>query len=307
MSIGRAIRAAREAAGWSQDRLAAELQVAQGTVSAWELELQSPLAKHRRQLAAKLKLTDKQLAPKTKAQGRSRVLALTDYLRQQQDYLESYPEDHGAISICFIGPENLPVLDSPEVQDVWVENLLRGTNYVVLWFLCMVEEGALRELSPKLASIGRRVQKAATGAKSKSKPGTIRHYGVRLLESFEEDPVFDSNQRDFQQWMNEKIPCNEFFFNPSPGNLKAPLRRRLLRHYVAHGSIAVYHHDAISHEPFAGLTLEAVRTTIAGTERRAYFFLGAEYCRDLVAALTDFFALAADWPPNPPTNNPEAS
>jgi hypothetical protein len=210
----------------------------------------------------------------------SRLLTEERYLEEQQGYLKDVDRQH--VLICFIGPENLPVAGSAKVQDVWVENLIAGVNYVVLWFLCIAGERAITSLSPELKKIGRRVAEVDA-----PHSGTIYHYGLQLLDS--PNDRFEKNRKAFEHCMG-KIEGNKFIKPLPSDSIKAELKREFLRYYNALGSMVVYYHNEPGVQALASSWLRRVRTAVNGETRSTYFFLDKDDCIPLAELLRDFFS-----------------
>ncbi len=300
MSLALTLKRAREAQeNLEQKKLAAAIGVAQGTVSAWENGTQKPTRKHLVPLAnalnLKLEVLEDLWRPGTAAPTRSRrsaTLSARDYLREQQTYLLALGDKLAEVRVCFLGPESLPVLDSVEVQDMWIENLFRGANYCILWFLCLTAKGALRRLAPCLKRIGEavksRVDEAAKSNKSQH-AGKIIHYGLRVIANDEDARIFNENLAEFNECRDARLTGNDFRSMASGLVLKEDLQRRLLRHHTADGSLVIYHHTIIGSPPLASLSLRATRDSPEGEEHPMFCFLGKSTCEVLRDLMKDFF------------------
>jgi transcriptional regulator with XRE-family HTH domain len=284
MSLRLLLTTSREQQGLSQEELAEQLNVAQGTVSAWENGTQIPTRKHRGPLAKVLHLDPKDVEAEAAAAAvvprPSRILSLAGYLRQQQAYLESLGSARNKVKVCFIGPEHLPVLDSASVEETWTSNLLAGTNYAILWFLCLLDPGAIQRVTHRFRAIGT----AVSQRRSKS-AGRIIHYGLRLLDR-PDDSVYDSNLAGFNACKSAGLPANEWILQQQ---LNPDLKKQLLQHYVPLGTLVAYHHEVVGFSRLASISLRATRTSPDGDEQAAFHFLGAAECEALFNVLTRFF------------------
>ena len=287
MDLSTTLRNARERIGLDQKDVSDKVNVAQGTVSAWETGQQVPTRKYLSTLAdlynVDLALLEEAARTAAKTPRASRTLSARQYLRQQQEYLAALGDDRRAVKVCFLGPESLPVVDSIEVQEAWVENLAAGTTYCVLWFLCLVEPGALGRLAPVL----RRIGEAARG-RSGDSCGVVEHYGLRLISASDES-TFLANLREFEECNSRKLAGNAFRNYTDDGTMSEELKRRLLRHAAPEGSLVVYHHGDIARSRLASLSLRATRESPEGPEHASFYFLGNKLSEDLDRLMRDFF------------------
>jgi len=301
MALDLLLSSARNDRNLKQSQVADFVGVSQGTVSAWETGSQVPSEEHwpylalvllnglgeagrpqsldevekrlsqlpatTRQAAKELRASIEKEAESARRRPRGpRVLSEKGYIGQQQAYLDAMGDDRlRHVSICFLGPQNLPVIDSRRVEDVWVRNLQRGVHYVVTWFLCLADEGVIKELAPRFKHIGERADSG--GGRG---CGTVRHIGVRLLNR-ERDSVYETNKADFLRCKDADFIGNEWTFLKSVDD---GLTRQLLQHHVPHGSVVVYYSPEPGLPRLAGVSLRSTKNATDSKEQESFHFLG---------------------------------
>jgi transcriptional regulator with XRE-family HTH domain len=201
--LGVLVRRLREARGLTQKTLAAQMDVSQAALSAWESGAGLPRREKLAELARALGVEHAELeaAAVAAAGGAQRkaepetsgALAVERLHDQARAHVRVYGAD--AMSIWVLGANNLKVMRRPELLDRrWRENLLWGLDYNVVWVLDLLddptelattlttlaglEEAAVRDWPDWAAQAGRLAESDSLNRRPPERCGVVNHYAV---------------------------------------------------------------------------------------------------------------------------------
>jgi hypothetical protein len=112
------------------------------------------------------------------------------------------------LSIWILGATNLSVMESAQVQERWRDNLLRGIDYNLIWFLDLVAEESFRAAVAVFAEIEKRVAAEINSERSRQ-PGRISHFASNAFERPAEPivPLYHQLEQAFAESRNQSVPA----------------------------------------------------------------------------------------------------
>ncbi|NEP59579.1 MAG: helix-turn-helix domain-containing protein [Symploca sp. SIO2G7] len=295
--LGNLIKKARTRLGLSQKELGEQLEVPQGTISAWERGRQRPSDKALLdKLSECLKIERQQLADAYKSQSPEKVGFEPDGAvasTEQQHYIEEIGYEKA--EIWLLGPSTLPVIESPTFQEIWAKNLSRGTTYCVLWYLDFVPTETFRKIAPALYNVEQLIKKFQqetkkqdnqlkkltekekpkhqSEQKSEPIPGKMNHYATILAPDISLKSKLASYRELEQESLNNNL-TNIIFHTPKQVNLP-----ELLQYSNPYGALILYRDRQASlfKTPLVCISLASVKIRPSEGEnekpKRVFYFL----------------------------------
>lgn len=196
-SFNQLIKRDREAAKLTQKQLAANakaqnLRISQSLLSSWEAGDALPSEDNVRNLAMLVPGADEcewlsALAVAADLQS-NMPRSAERVIHQAMNYLDANKDED--FDIWVIGPSNLPVLDNHDIRGTWVDNLIEGRSYHLIWFLDLIDASRLRAALPNFAAIARTAAQrwhSQRTSLSEKDCGTISHYATEALRESSPD------------------------------------------------------------------------------------------------------------------------
>jgi transcriptional regulator with XRE-family HTH domain len=267
--LGELIKQSRQKAKLTQQQLGEKLELTQTTISAWEGGKYFPALEQLPELAEALGLSVDQLndAYETEEyQEKGFETSEAIYVKEQQQYIRQIGASN--IEIFLLGPRSLPVISSEVVQDIWVENLLAGASYSIIWYLDFMESSDFRKIGSVLGKIDRKIRETVDKLQSRSDvhleslqeaghpcPGKINHYAITFTGEKDTNHRLAPVMTAMETLKNSGLDASNEFWPLLPVHLP-----ELLQYYVPFGSLVLYrdHRSSFVNAPLTSLTLPKI-------------------------------------------------
>lgn len=289
-NFGRLIRAKR--GDMTQGDVAGKIGITQPQLGRWERGESHPSVKHLEKIVLGFKALGVDFTADEEAELRSSLigqrskspmglLSRQRYLEEQAEYLETmqraYGVDPRTIRICFLGAGNLPVIDSEQVQDVWIQNLHRSISYCVFWCVDAMDLAAIDRLSGALKRISVKLMQPC----EERHCGLIKHYPIFQDTSGKPLPQKLEGLRRYRSLKDSGLARNHFYDPDEQLQGYADL----LAYFQCFGNTVTYLSTDRAPTPITALLLDRARLHIDSRPRPVYLFLDDEKSRSIADSL----------------------
>jgi transcriptional regulator with XRE-family HTH domain len=309
--FGDALRAARERLRLAQADVCAAVNdrltraglkdtLRQATLSAWERGKQRPAPEREDQLrvlAEVLKLDFEALHSLLDdnnhfSRGRHRLHTPQEahYIEEAQGFIEAQAY---AVDLWFIGPTRLPVVASERIRGSWIDNIHKGVNYNLLWFLDLLDRASFSMTTQRLAEIADAISRFDVEPK-----GRIIHW----IASGDFSSLGHSELGRLLNELSSLTPSHSIVHSVT--DIAEPLRREFLIDGMGIATIALYKPRTYQVSPLASLAIRKARMRLAEPEGTVFLWLGEEESHRL-RAVVDSLRLAKEIPPPSTTDSIE--
>jgi hypothetical protein len=186
------------------------------------------------------------------------------------------------LDIWLLGPQSLPVVNDPYIQDVWVKNLSAGATYRVIWFLDQVDTYQFKNVSSVLAHIG-----AEVSSNSAKGSGAITHYATKLLWSSKVTD-FAAVTSKYKEMMDADLQGNTFLKPLLDHAQMRSLKERLQLYWQKFSAIVVYCPKKPECPPCANLRLMEVSGGPGDPVHSPFFWFHPRHADELDEMLGQF-------------------
>ncbi|MCI0668372.1 MAG: helix-turn-helix transcriptional regulator [Methylococcaceae bacterium] len=184
--------------------------------------------------------------------------------------------------ITLIGPSELPMAESPRLQELWCSNLAAGATYRLLLFLDELQEDELRLIFRSIESLSDILNRG----RSQAMPDTLGH--IELVPLF----LYQDGGQDDSEVLYERLAARlsqkalQFVAIRRPAMTLSPrLRRSINQHWCHYGVVALYD-PGTSSEPLANFCGRMkLLDTPHGDPLHGFFWLAKEDVRRLQAVV----------------------
>lgn len=278
--LGLRLRAFRQKHGILQAELGEVLGVSGRVVSNIERGLRGLTPEEILKIESKYQasLNDVELADASR--DPARFYDEREFLSLQQNFLNvgDSQGEVGTYDLWFLGPESLPMLESPHMISTWGENLAYGISYHTIWILDLSSTDDLQRFIARACS----VQQKSAAMRPNGDAGLRGAIHVYPITFDDPSPEQFSQTNDYYNGLREKWREDQtaqrvltlhllLRFNDAP----LPLRQLLSRYYLASAAVVIYRPQRpFSDRPLVAMELKDVGNFSLSEPARAYCVLG---------------------------------
>lgn len=201
--------------------------------------------------------------------------SLISSIGEAQEYVNQVLAEDSSLDIWLIGLSSLPVLESDSVKSKWIENLNRGINYRLIWFIDEIDITAFERMAKVLKSIEVELTESS---------GLIYHYSTYIhSKNIESTSSCMQEEYYFRKLKETKYKHNKFMSIDADCEEYKNIRSELSISWQKHSTLGVYIPSSLEFSPKANIRLLNIKFSMKDSNVQSpMFWLSDNDAYDLV-------------------------